>query len=182
MAKSKIAKFKKDRKNPTPAVVQAAVGVAAGFGGYAVNRFLSRIVYSLVLKKRPKLAGHALVGTSALATVLTYFVTRYWQRVSDYHEYASLGSGVAFVQTAVQTYVPRLGWVVSDVRPEQYASAKEMTVEATGGFDLDDLLEGNPDIEAVELGALPEPGEDDLPSWSVGDFDENTAVSADMIN
>lgn len=174
---SKLAKFKKRRNPASSTMAQTAIGVAAGFGGYAINRLVSRAVYSLVLKRQPRLAAHTLVGASALAVVGTYFISKYWRKVSDYHEHASIGSSIALLQAIMRTYVPRLGWVVSDVSPEQYKQASAPRLSAKPA-QAEDAAEEAEDVADEDLSW----GDDEF-SWGDGEWgDEEAATQADAIN
>ena len=69
-----------------------------------------------------------------------YFGTRYYEKVEEYHEAATLGAGIAFIQTATQTYLPKFGWIVADVKPEDYAQVQEpkKAVEKKPAVSIDD--------------------------------------------
>jgi hypothetical protein len=96
--------------------------------------------------------------------------------VSEYHEGALIGAGIALLQTGVQTYVPKLGWIVSDISPEQYTDQPIMKALPSGqknpaepSFDIEALLAGDPDLESVPFdGASGKPEEDEMP----GDMEE----------
>lgn len=169
MPKNKIAKYRQRRKrNPSKdELVSIATGAGAGFAGYAVTRLLSRVAYSLVVKRFPRLADHIAVGVSAGGAVGIYLTTRYWERASAYQEPAMVGAGVALLQVVVQTYLPKFGWVVSDLDPGQYEPSKT----ALPAPDLEALLEENPDVEAVEVAQIGQGGDeepDEMLSWGVG--------------
>ena len=189
MAKSKLAKYKKRRKtkkkNPeTSEAVELATNIGAGFAGYAATRLISRMAYVQALKKYPKASKHIHVAATAVGAAGVYFGSKHWDKVDEYHEAAALGAGVAILQTAMQTYLPQIGWVVADVSPEQYSKkAKSVAPRATkadlesmlpppnegdesnptaqqdlgnfGTFDLDAILAEDSSLEAVEIGQMP---------------------------
>ena len=173
MAKSKIARYRKARKNPsivTQKTAEFATNVGAGFAGYAATRFLSRMVYSQAVKKMPKSAKHATVLASVAGAVGTYLGTRYYKKVSDHHEAASVGAGIALVQAVAQAYLPKYAWIVGDMNAEQYTKPKpaEQAADismlegteppdalASEVFDLDALLAEDDTLEAVPVGQLP---------------------------
>ncbi len=178
MAKSKLARFKSKRKartNPQKAAAtEMAANVGAGFAGYAATRLLSRMVYSQAVKKFPNASAHFHFAASVMGASGVYFGSKYWSKVDDYHEAASIGAGIALIQTGIQTYMPKFGWVVSDVSPEQYTKKKAVlppadmnsllpddqdslppASAALGDFDLDALLAGDNSIEAIEVGQAP---------------------------
>lgn len=169
--KNKIARYRKKRNPSKDALVSLATGAGAGFAGYAVTRLLSRVVYSQAVQRFPRLANHAAVGTSAAGVVGTYLATRYWERAQGYQESATIGAGVALLQAVFQTYLPKFGWVVSDLDPGQYAPQKTTAPSTEPDLDLDSLLEDNPDMEAVEVAQIGQGGEeepDEMLSWGVG--------------
>lgn len=180
--KNKIAKYKNHRQKRSKSV-ELGIEIGAGFAGYTVTRFISRIVYSQFIKRFPNGAPHAAVGAGLLGAIGTFVTTKYWKRTSDYHESALIGAGIALLQMILQTYIPKFGWVVSDIRPDQYSTAQQRTAQqrpqlpeadlgqilsteqkieieppdehANGDFDLDALLTEHPDVEAVEIGQAP---------------------------
>jgi len=194
MAKSKLARRYKRRKNIAREATQGskdlAISVGAGFAGYAATRFISRMAYSQVIKRFPGGADYAALIASAIGAAGTFFGTKYWSKVEDYHEAASVGAGIALLQTGVQTFLPKFSWIVSDVAPEQYVQKKTeskaggVTLESipgvfdttdvpelaapspepTGGiFDLGRMLSENPELEAVPIGSSPPaPGHHDI--------------------
>lgn len=178
MAKNKLAKRRsrkrKARANPD-GTVELAYNVGAGFAGYAATRFASRMVYSQAAKKFPGAAEHAQVIASAVSAAGVYLGSKYWPKAEDYHEAASIGAGIALLQAAIQVYLPKFGWIVSDASPDQYADKKKSTgpkasefaTPDVSAFDLDQLLAENDEIEAVPIGrseadqrALPESSDD----------------------
>lgn len=180
MAKSKIAKRRR-RRRPNPSVkslTDLGANIGVGVAGYASVRLLSRIAYVQSIKRWPGAAKHAHVAASALGAASVYLGSKYWGKIEDYHEAATIGAGIALFQTALQAYLPQFGWIVADVNPEQYAAAKERAVLPNadltgltdlgpefepaetvaqlpqGDFDLDAMLGENPNVEAVEIGQM----------------------------
>lgn len=180
MAKSKLAKRRRRRRSNPPAV-EFAVSVGAGFAGYAATRFIARAAFSQAIKKWPKGAKHAHVAASAIGAAGVFFGSKYWSKLDDYHEAATIGAGIALIQTAVQTYLPQFGWIVGDVNADQYVQKKralppanldslmlDAPPAADSGFDLDALLAENKELEAVPVGQMdPEP---ELPGDPAGDM------------
>jgi len=97
--------------------------ILPAFGSYAATRLLSRIVYSIVAKKWPRLSPHA----GALAALTSFgglwFAGHKIKRLAPFHDALVVGSGVAALATVVRTYVPKYGWIVADPKPEDYALA-----------------------------------------------------------
>lgn len=193
MSRNKLAKYRNKRRrkaNPEKKeAIEMAANVGAGFAGYAATRLLSRMAYSQAVKRYPGASAYVHVAASAVGAAGVYFGSKHWSKVDEYHEAASIGAGIALLQTAIQTLVPKFGWVVSDVSADQYgAGKKEKSIlpdadltqilppdeipdalpEASadlGDFDIDALLASDSSIEAVPIGQAPsvEPQ---------GDFDE----------
>lgn len=127
MAKKKglaANKRRRQARNPSKSLtVNPPVGrdithvLLPGFGAYAVTRFLSRVVYSMVQKRSPKLGKHA----GALAALAgfggAWFFAHKIKKIEDYHDGIIIGSGIAALQTIVRTYTPKYGWIVSDYKP-----------------------------------------------------------------
>lgn len=176
MAKSKLAKYRRRRKaNPeTKAIVDLATNIGAGFAGYTATRFVSRVAYSQAVKRWPNASKHVYAAASALSAAGVFAGTRYWKRAGDYHEPAVIGAGIALIQTLIQTYLPKFGWIVADVNAEQYGATKkrapalpaadlstlfdesepmpELAPAPQSSFDLEALLAQEPDLEAVPIG------------------------------
>lgn len=186
MAKSKIAKFKRRRKNPSNVgVVHLAYDTAAAFAGYGATRFVARAIYASIVKRWPRLAPHAGVIASLLGAVGVYFGSRHWKRIADYHQAASIGAGIAAVQAVVATYIPYLGWVVSDYNQGQYARTTpvlppDSETPAVVDDSLQDIL-GNDEFEAVPL------HDDDLSSLELSgngslSHDDTSSLSQGWMN
>jgi hypothetical protein len=200
MAKSKLARYRSKRpakKNPITesAAVDLGMQVGAGFAGYTTTRFLMRAAYSQAVKRWPKLAKHIGVLTSAVGATGVYFGTKYWEKAEDYHYSATIGAGIAVLQSVLQTYVPGLGWIVSDMDPSQYTpKLPEAEVDDLAAFGIDDpepqmtspqitsnldrLLAANNDFEAVpfdtpahEATPAPAPDVPDIPEFADDDLE-----------
>lgn len=194
MAKSKIAKYRA-RRNPSRAkkeAIELATSIGAGFAGYGAARLFGRIVFSQAVRRWPGASKHLHVLASAASAAGIYIGTRSWSKTEDYHEAASIGAGIALLQSAIQTYLPKFGWVVSDVDAAQYSRAKKQQLpdadmdllmpgdepvpSLDGGFDLDALLAEHPDIEAVPVGRMapaidnPDYGDDEDDLGNAGGF------------
>jgi len=180
MGRSKIAKRRRRRNPSVKSATDLATDIGAGVVGYASVRLLSRIAFAQSLKRWPGAAKHLHVAASAASAAGIYFGSKHWSKIEDYHEAATIGAGIALFQTALQTYLPQLGWIVADVNADQYAATgkkqdqamlpnadltgmfedpmfEESPVQAElppaqGDFDLDAMLNEHPDVEAVEIG------------------------------
>jgi hypothetical protein len=124
MAKKKgLAAYKKRAKknssivrakaNPPP-LQDVLEFVVPGFAGYAGTRMVSRIVHGMVIKRYPKFAKHASVLSTAIAATGAWFLAHRIDKVKQYHTPIVVGAGIATIQTVVQAYLPKYGWMVSD--------------------------------------------------------------------
>lgn len=110
--------------------------IGPGVGAYAGTRLLQRLAFVLVSKRFPKLGKHAGVFSSAIAFGALWFLAHRWKKLEKYHTPIVVGSGIAAVQGAVQTYLPQLGWVMSDVDPKQYQQKLLAPRTGDGRFQL----------------------------------------------
>jgi hypothetical protein len=113
-AKSKAIKEVVNAKTNPPPLTDLAEFIAPGFVGYAGTRFTSRAVHSVVIKRWPKLAKHASVLSTFGAAGLAYILVHRVKKIEKYHTPVVVGAGIAAIQTLVQAYLPKYGWLVSD--------------------------------------------------------------------
>jgi len=163
----KAARYRRRRRNPSddPAVratkeeaSDLATSVGAAFGGYAGTRLLSRAATTQLSKKFPGFAKHTGIVAGLLGVAGVYLVTRYWDRVSKYHESATVGAGVALLQGALQTYLPRYGWVVSDLDPKSLPAPNAAASSSDTSDEAFERLLAENDLVAepiAELGPSP---------------------------
>ncbi len=124
MAKRKrgLAAYKRAKKNNSvvsrksnpPPLKDLAEFVVPGFAGYAGTRMVSRIVHGMIIRRYPRLAKHASVISTGLAAAAAWFLVHRIKSVKQYHTPVVVGAGIAALQTAVQAYLPKYGWMVSD--------------------------------------------------------------------
>ena len=115
------------------------VGVA--FGGFAAGRLMTRIVAVQVAKRKPTWAKHAGVAANAAAFAAALFLSKRWKRSAPYEWPLVVGTGLSLLQTFVQTYFPKLGWIVADATPDQIAEAagqNQLPAPQTSGMLPDD--------------------------------------------
>lgn len=111
------------RANPSP---RSNPGIVAdfthvllpGFAAYAATRFLQRVIYTIVQKRWPKYGKHAHAAAGLVAAGGVWWQGHRIKALAPYHDSIVSGAAIAAVQGVIQTYVPRLGWVVSDCKPE----------------------------------------------------------------
>ena len=158
-AERSIARRTKLEENPARRSELRDLGefVGAGFAGYAGTRLVSRVTYVQVAKKSPKWARHASVGASVGAALAAYYLLAKVKKIQAHHLPVSVGAAIAALQTVVQTYVPKFGWIVSDYQPlVGSASAPSMATEPMPELSDDDDDEDDIglDPKSVTLGSL----------------------------
>jgi hypothetical protein len=124
--------------------------IIPGFGGFAATKFLARIVEVQLSKRYPKVGKHAAVASTVASFLAAWFLLHRIERLKKYHTPAVVGSAIAALQTIVKTYLPKYGWMVSDVQPSEVkilptASSPLLaqTMASTGG---ETLFPGGPEI------------------------------------
>jgi hypothetical protein len=125
----------KAKSNPPP-LQDVMEFVVPGFVGYAGTRFASRIVHGVISKRFPKLAKHASVLSTFGAAGLAWLAVHRIERVKQYHTPVVVGASIAAIQTAVQAYLPKYGWMVSDhdLNNQLPAAQKKSTGPIVGGM------------------------------------------------
>jgi len=93
--------------------------IIPGFAGYAATRFTSRIVRGLAEKRFPRLGKHAAVLSSLAAFGASWLLVHRVKKVAKYHTPVTVGAAIAALQTTVQTYLPKYGWIVSDYQEQK---------------------------------------------------------------
>jgi hypothetical protein len=114
--------------------------VGIGFGGFAAGRLVTRIVAVQVAKKKPTWAKHAGVLANAAAFAAALFLARKWSKSRPYELPLVMGTGLSFAQTFLQTYFPKLGWMVADASADDIAQASGqlITPQSQGLLPPDD--------------------------------------------
>lgn len=143
MAKRKrgLASYKRRRRRRNPAPESASSGIVAeatevflpALGGYVATKLATRLVYTLVQRRMPKLGKHA----GALAGVASFGAAYYFagkvKQLRDYEQPIIIGSAIAAGAAVARTYFPKkYAWVVADYRPEDVTEQpdQEMLEEA----------------------------------------------------
>lgn len=142
MASSKLRRFKKARKNGTlpgpgkgrppgvpwtkpkkngggrsyrsnpPLLRDIAEQALPGFGGFAATRIMTRVATSVAGKRWPRLAKHLGVLAGVGTFFAGWFLAHRIKKLALFHTPIVVGSGIAVLQTAIQTYIPQYGWLV----------------------------------------------------------------------
>lgn len=101
--------------NPVGGLSSILESAGLAFGSYAVTRFVSRVAFVQLSPKYPKLAPHLHTLSSLASTVATYYAAQHIEALKPYDEELVIGSVIASAQSVVQHYLPKFGWIVSDV-------------------------------------------------------------------
>lgn len=104
-----------------------------GFAAYAATRVLSRIVYSIVQKRWPKLGKHAAAAAGAAGFGAVWLFAHKVKKIAAYHDGVVMGAGVAALHGVAQCYLPaKYSWLLADCKPSDVAPA----VTTNGGAQL----------------------------------------------
>lgn len=130
MARSKLSAFARRRRsrapkrNPSeprsnpPLFKDLLEFVGPGFAAFAATRFGTRVAATQVAKWRPGLSKHAGAGISVGAFLAAWFLGHKLKWLEKYHTPITVGAAIAALQSVIQLYLPKLGWMVSDASPE----------------------------------------------------------------
>jgi hypothetical protein len=134
--------------------------VLSGFAGYAGTRLLARVVYTQLMKKWPKGSRHFSVLSTGAAFAGAWYATKYVKQLEKHRVPATVGAGIAALQSVIQTYVPKFGWIVSDYQPTIGSASQPLAVAAP---QPPALMEPNIDTEdfSDEYGGGSEYGSED---------------------
>lgn len=162
-AKAKRSNISKPSSNP-PLGEDLTEVIIPGFVAYAGTRFLARIVYSLASKRFPKGGKHVAVASSLAAFAGAWTLVHRFEKVEKYHTPAVMGSAIAAIQTVVQQYIPKYGWMMADLTEVETKSAMQaVPVDEAAARKM--ISEGE---EEEARAALPEAAGDDYGSLSGG--------------
>lgn len=110
------------RRNP-PLMTDMVEWVAPGFGGFAVTRFLTRVAATQIEKRKPSWGKHAGALASVASFLSAWYLANRWKLLAKYHTPITVGAAIAGIQSLIQLYIPKLGWMVADASPELDATA-----------------------------------------------------------
>lgn len=105
------------RSNPAGLAAVAEFALP-GFGAFGASRFLSRIAAVQVARARPAWGKHAGVAAALLAAAAAYYGAPRVKALAKYEQPLTVGAVIALLQTFIQTYLPKLGWMLSDASPQ----------------------------------------------------------------
>jgi len=107
-------------------------------------------------KRFPKFGKHAGAAASVGSFLAAWLLAHRWRPLEKYHTPIVVGAGLAALQSLVQIYLPRLGWIVSDCTPElAQGTDPNAAALAAGDQNAAALAAGDqPDFEAIDEGEL----------------------------
>ncbi len=111
------------RSNP-PALTEIAEFVLPGFAAFAGARFLTRIVATQVNRKRPTWGKHAGAATSVITALAAMYGAGRVKQLAPYHTPVVVGTSIAALQSLIQLYFPKFGWMISDASDQLVQEAK----------------------------------------------------------
>lgn len=117
------------KANP-PLVSEIGEYILPGFAGFAATRLMTRIAATQVAKYKPDLAPHAGAATSIAAFLAAWFLAHRVKFTAPYQQPLVVGAGLALIQSLLQLYFPKLGWIVSDATPEIADAANGAAIAA----------------------------------------------------
>jgi hypothetical protein len=130
--------------------------ILPAFAGYAGSKFLGRMAFVQISKRWPSLGKHTPVVASFVSLAATYILADKIEKLKKYRDPLIIGEAIALLQTVIQTYLPKFGWVVSDVSADQYAKPASVVTAAlnaapvralpapSASSDYDDLFDMTP--------------------------------------
>jgi hypothetical protein len=132
------------RSNPA-GLAEVAEFALPGFGAFGASRFLSRIAAVQVARARPAWGKHAGVAMALLAAAAAHYGSRRVKVLEKYEQPLTVGAVIAFLQTFIQTYLPKLGWMLSDASPQLAEESRVDTLSATAPVNT--LTEGLEELD-----------------------------------
>lgn len=174
MAKKGLAKFRaqnkpsKPKQNPGEGITHELGQVGSGVAAYTVTRLLGRVAHRVASTRWPKAAKHVAAGSQVAAAGAAYFGADRIEQLEPYRDPIVIGTSIAAAQSLLQTYLPKYGWIVSDVRPDDYKpkkpeQAKEPEPQGWDAFEppVDDFIDVEPEPSGRGASNPPPPAPDD---------------------
>lgn len=159
--KKRATKAKRVRRRRNPDAAPSVTALAAnppmftdliefiipGFGGYAATKFLARIIEVQLSKRYPRAGKHIAAGSTIASFLAAWFLLHRIERLKKYHTPAVVGSAIAALQTIVKTYLPKYGWMISDVQPSDVKLLPASAPAAlTSSANVETLFPGGPEV------------------------------------
>lgn len=148
------------RRNP-PALQDLAEFIVPGFAAFAATRLLTRMAAVQIAKRSTTWGKHAGAIASVGSFLAAYFGAHRVKALEKHHTPIVVGSAIAAIQSIIQLYVPKLGWMIADASPdlaEQQQTQQQLAVAAPA-----------PQAQRTIAAAKLQPVDDD-PAWYT--FDE----------
>ena len=123
------------RRNP-PLFTDLAEWVGPGFAGFALTRFVTRVASTQIEQRKPSWGKHVGAGVSISAFLAAWFLAHRWKWLAKYHTPITVGAAIAAIQSIIQLYIPKLGWMISDASPE-LAAANDAAVSQLAAPQID---------------------------------------------
>ena len=127
--------------------------IIPAFIAYAGTRFVANIVNKIAQKRFPQGGKHIAVLSSGIAFAGAWTIIHRIPSAEKYHSPAVVGSAIAAIQTGVQTYLPKYGWMMADIEKDVSlpapATSAVLEAPATTGDD-----EGDIDVVGGSYGIL----------------------------
>jgi len=117
-------------KHNPPLTMDLVEFIGPGFAGFAASRFVSYVASTQISKRAPSWGKHAGAGAAVGTFLAAWLLANKWKWLAKYQMPLIVGSGIAALQTLVQLYIPRVGWMVSDASPQLDTSAAGAAVSA----------------------------------------------------
>jgi hypothetical protein len=130
------------RRNP-PLITELGEWIGPGFAAFAATRFGTRIAATQIAKKKPSWAKHAGAIASVAAFAAAWLLAHRVKFLAKYHTPIAVGAGIAALQSLIQLYVPKLGWMVADATPEIAHTPAPAQPQLPANFEL---LDDDPSI------------------------------------
>ncbi len=173
------------RRNP-PLFTDLAEWVGPGFASFAATRFATRVAATQIAAKKPSWGKHVGAGVSIGAFLAAWFLAHRVKFLAKYHTPITVGAAIAALQSLIQLYIPKLGWMVADASPELAAAAVDASTapqlmpvhEDPNEYTYNDTFDagrfsktGLPPRTAGETPPIiaQRPGEDDLSDLQIDD-------------
>lgn len=102
--------------------------IGPGFASFAVTRFATRLAAQQLGARKPSWGKHAGALVSAGAFLSAWFLAHRWKWLERWHTPIVVGSAIAAIQSIVQLYIPRVGWML-DAVPEEITATPQTTAE-----------------------------------------------------
>lgn len=134
----------KPRSNPTsnpPLFMDLVEFIGPGFGAFAATRMATRVASIQIAKRWPSMATHAGVAAGVGSFLAAWLLAHRVKFLERFHTPIVVGAGIAALQSTIQLYFPKLGWMVADASPE-IASTTDTTTALpapTAGDDFEDV-------------------------------------------